>query len=138
MNLVILMGRLTRDVELRHTQGGSVVGNFTLAVDRGMSKDKKQEAEAKGQATADFIRCICFGKTAELASNYLAKGLRVGVEGRIQTGSYINKDGQTVYTTDVIVSRLNMIDWANSTGGQGFDDGGDDFIPMEDTGMIPF
>lgn len=93
MNHVSLIGRLTRDPDVRSTQNGEQVARYTLAVDRS-SKDKG----------ADFISCVTFGKSAEFAAKYLTKGLKIGVEGRIQTGSYTNKDGQKVYTTDVVVS----------------------------------
>ena len=96
MNRVNLIGRLTRDPEVRTTQAGLTVANYTLAVDRPI----KKEGEEKN---ADFIRCICFGKTAEFCERYLFKGSKVGVDGRIQTGSYTDKDGKTVYTTDVVV-----------------------------------
>ena len=91
MNKVILMGRLTKDVETRYTQDGLAVSRYTLAVDR-VGKDKG----------ADFISCVAFGKAGEFAEKYLAKGTKVAIAGRIQTGSYTNKDGQKVYTTDVI------------------------------------
>lgn len=97
MNKVILLGRLVREPETRY--GGAndsmAVCRYTLAVDKKFKKD--------GEATADFINCISFGKTAEFAEKYFAKGLRVAVSGRIQTGSYTNRDGQKVYTTDVVV-----------------------------------
>lgn len=97
MNKVILLGRLVRDPETRY--GGAndsmAVCRYTLAVDRKFKKD--------GEATADFINCISFGKIAEFAEKYFTKGLRVAVSGRIQTGSYTNRDGQKVYTTDVVV-----------------------------------
>ena len=97
MNKVILLGRLVREPETRY--GGAndsmAVCRYTLAVDKKFKKD--------GEATADFINCISFGKTAEFAEKYFAKGLRVAVSGRIQTGSYTNRDGQKIYTTDVVV-----------------------------------
>ena len=92
MNVVILMGRLTADPELRQTDT-TTVASYTLAVDR-IGKDK----------SADFIRCKAFGKSADFAEKYLKKGLKIAVEGRISTGSYTNKEGQKVYTTDVIVN----------------------------------
>lgn len=97
MNKVILMGRLTADPEVRRTEGDNpmVIARYTLAVDRRFKKD--------GEATADFIRCIAFGKGGEFAEKYLHKGIKIAVSGRIQTGSYTNQDGQTVYTTDVVV-----------------------------------
>lgn len=97
MNKVILLGRLVRDPETRY--GGAndsmAVCRYTLAVDKKFKKD--------GEATADFINCISFGKTAEFAEKYFTKGLRAAVSGRIQTGSYTNRDGQKIYTTDVVV-----------------------------------
>ena len=97
MNKVILMGRLTRDPEVRYSQGATplAIARYTLAVDRRFKRD--------GEATADFIPCVAFGKQAEHAERYYRQGLRVTISGRIQTGSYTNKDGQKVYTTDVVV-----------------------------------
>ena len=97
MNKVILLGRLARDPETRYggANNSMAVCRYTLAVDRKFKKD--------GEATADFINCISFGKIAEFAEKYFTKGLRVAVSGRIQTGSYTNKDGVRVYTTEVIV-----------------------------------
>lgn len=108
MNSVCLLGRLTRDPELRYTQGGTAMCSFTLAVDRNMSREKRQEAEASGQPTADFIRVVCWRQTAELVANYMTKGRQIAVEGRIQTGSY-EKDGQRVYTTDVVADRVHFV-----------------------------
>ncbi len=116
MNSVCLVGRLTRDPELRYTTSGMAVVRFTLAVDRRMSKEKRMEAEAKNQPTADFISCTAWNKTAELIANYMQKGSRIGVEGRIQTGSY-EKDGQRVYTTDVVVNNMEFLDPAQQGGG---------------------
>ncbi len=101
MNTVLLMGRLTRDPEVRYTQGAEqmAIANYTLAVDRRVKRD----ANNPNQQTADFIRCVAFGKSAEFAEKYLKKATKIVIKGRIQTGSYTNKDGQTVYTTDVIV-----------------------------------
>ena len=97
MNKVTLIGRVVRDAEIRYSQGANTtcVARYTLAVDRKF----KQE----GQQTADFINCIAFGKLGEFAEKYLHKGTKIAVTGRIQTGSYKNKDGNTVYTTDVVV-----------------------------------
>ena len=97
MNKVILMGRLTRDPEVRYSQGeqATAIARYTLAVDRRFKRD--------GDQTADFIGCVAFGKPGEFAEKYLRKGTKVVVTGRIQTGSYTNKDGQRVYTTDVVV-----------------------------------
>ena len=98
MNNVALLGRLTRDPEVRYTTGDNAmaIARYTLAVDR---RFKRQGDEQ----TADFINCVCFGKSAEFAEKYLHKGTKLAVTGRIQTGSYTNKDGNKVYTTDVVV-----------------------------------
>lgn len=96
MNVVVLMGRLTRDPEVRYTQGENpmAIGRYTLAVDRRFKQ---------GDQTADFVPCVVFGKGAEFAEKYFHQGSRVSVSGRIQTGSYTNKDGQKVYTTEVVL-----------------------------------
>ena len=99
MNKVILMGRLTRDPEVRYSQGDNpmAIARYTLAVDRRFRRG------SDGDQTADFIGCVAFGKSGEFAEKYFRQGLKVIVTGRIQTGSYTNKDGQKVYTTDVVV-----------------------------------
>ena len=98
MNKVILMGRLTRDPEVRYSQGESstAVARYTLAVDRRFRREGSDQ-------TADFIGCVAFGRQAEFAEKYLHQGTKIAITGRIQTGSYTNKDGQRVYTTDVVV-----------------------------------
>ena len=103
MNRAILMGRLTRDPELKYSTGERqmAVAKYTLAVDRRVKGNEKE---------TDFINCIAFGKNAEFTEKYFKKGQRVLIEGRIQTGSYINKDGKTVYTTDVIVDSGEFAD----------------------------
>lgn len=98
MNKVALIGRLTRDPEVK--QGEVLVAKYSLAVNRDYSREKK----------ADFINCVAFGKTAEFASNYLHKGMLIGVTGRIQTGSYTNKDGNKVYTTDVVIESQEFLE----------------------------
>ena len=97
MNKVVLVGRLTRDPEVRYSQGDSAtaVARYTLAVDRRFKRDN--------EPTADFIPCVVFGRSGEFAEKYFRQGLKVIVTGRIQTGSYTNKEGQKVYTTDVVV-----------------------------------
>ncbi len=97
MNKVILMGRLTRDPEVRYSQGdsASAVARYTLAVDRRFKRD--------GEQSADFINCVAFGRAAEFAERYLRQGVKIAVTGRIQTGSYTNRDGVRVYTTDVVI-----------------------------------
>ncbi|WP_150263731.1 single-stranded DNA-binding protein [Parvimonas micra] len=112
MNNVILIGRLIKDVELRYTQSSNATyARFTLAVDRGMSKDKKQEAEANGQQTADFINIVVWGKQAENCQKYLQKGRNVAIQGRLQSGSYTAQDGTKKYTTEVWAERVQFIDW---------------------------
>ena len=97
MNKVILMGRLTKDPEVRYTEGENpvAIARYSLAVDRRFKKD--------GEPTADFINCVAFGNNGQFAEKYLHKGTKIAVTGRIQTGSYTNKDGVKVYTTDVVV-----------------------------------
>ena len=112
MNSVILIGRLIKDVELRYTQSSNATyARFTLAVDKGMSKDKKQELEAKGQQTADFINIVVWGKQAENCQKYLQKGRNVAIQGRLQSGSYTAQDGTKKYTTEVWAERVQFIDW---------------------------
>ena len=117
MNKVVLMGRLTRDPEVRYSQGENAlaIARYTLAVDRRFKRD--------GEQTADFINCVVFGKSAEFTERYFRQGMRVVVCGRIQTGSYVNKDGQKVYTTDVIVEDQEFADSKNQGGDSGFGGG---------------
>ena len=105
MNKVMLIGRLTRDVEMHYSTNNTAIARYTLAVNR----------QIKGEADADFLRCIAFGKTAEVAENYLSKGMRVAIEGRIQTGSYTNREGQKVYTTDIVVERQEFLEKRTSS-----------------------
>lgn len=143
MNNVSLIGRLVRDIEIKTTATGMFIGNFTLAVDKGLSKDKKQELEAMNKPTADFIRCLAFGKTAEILGQYVGKGNRLAIEGRIQTGSYENQQGQRVYTTDIIVDRFSFIDFKDSDSGyqapqqEAQPEITQGFVPFEDN-EIPF
>lgn len=116
MNNVSLMGRLTRDVDLRVTNGNFSVGRFSVAVDRKLSKEKRQEAEANNQPTADFISCVAFGKQAETIANYFSKGQRIAITGHIQTGSYENQQGQRIYTTDVVVDGFDFIESSKDSG----------------------
>ena len=110
MNKVILMGRLTRDPEVRYSAGENAlaIARYTLAVDRRFRRD--------GEASADFINCVSFGRTAEFAEKYFRQGLKIAVTGRIQTGSYTNKDGQKVYTTDVVVEECEFAESKNAAG----------------------
>ena len=113
MNKVILMGRLTRDPEVRYSQGenSTAIARYTLAVDRRFRRNND------GEQTADFIGCVAFGRSAEFAEKYFRQGLKVIVTGRIQTGSYTNKEGQKVYTTDVVVEDQEFAESKNSNAG---------------------
>ena len=110
MNKVILMGRLTRDPEVRYSQGenASAVARYTLAVDRRFKRD--------GEQSADFINCVAFGRTAEFAERYLRQGVKIAVTGRIQTGSYTNRDGVKVYTTDVVIEEQEFAESKAASG----------------------
>ena len=114
MNKVILMGRLTRDPEVRYSQGDSptAIARYTLAVDRRFNRNGDD-------ASADFIGCVAFGRSAEFAEKYLRKGTKIAITGRIQTGSYTNKDGVKVYTTDVVVEDQEFAESKNSAGNDG-------------------
>ena len=105
MNKVILMGRLTKDPEVRTAQSGTQIARYTLAVDRRFGRTEEQ--------TADFISCVAFGKSAEFAEKYLHKGTKIALEGRIQTGSY-EKDGQRIYTTDIVVDNQEFAESKNA------------------------
>lgn len=145
MNSVTLIGRLTADPEIRYTQSGHAMANFTLAVDKSLPKATKDEMKAKGQPTADFIRCQAWGKTAELIEQYSAKGKRLGVAGRIQTRTYQDKNGQNQYITEVVIERTDIIDFVDNQfnpqaqSGQDYDDYGfgGDFVPLNEDN-IPF
>ena len=106
------MGRLTADPEVRYTNGNEpmAIARYTLAVDRRYKKE--------GEQTADFIRCVAFGKNGQFAEKYLHKGIKIVVEGRIQTGSYQDKDGKKVYTTDIVVEAHDFAESKNSNGNE--------------------
>ena len=114
MNKVILMGRLTRDPDVRYSNGQSgdqlCIARYTLAVDRRFNRQGGDD-----QQNADFISCVAFGRSGEFAEKYLHQGTKVVVSGRIQTGSYTNKDGQKVYTTDVVVEECEFAESKNTT-----------------------
>ena len=114
MNNVELIGRLTKDPEVRYTSGSQMaVATFPIAIDRPPDKDGKKQT--------DFPRITVFGKQAENCEKYLKKGRMVAIQGRIQTGSYKNKDGETVYTTGVVANRIEFIDWGNQQTQRGPD-----------------
>ena len=115
MNKVILMGRLTRDPDVRYTQRNSsqkqtCIARYTLAVDRRFKRDSEQ--------SADFIGCVAFGRDAEFAEKYFRQGTKIVITGRIQTGSYTNRDGQKVYTTDIIVEEQEFAESKKAAGQQ--------------------
>ncbi len=117
MNKVILMGRLTRDPDVRYSTNDQTmaIARYTLAVDRRGRRDRNDD----NQQTADFISCVTFGKSAEFAEKYLKKGTKICVTGRIQTGSYTNKEGQKVYTTDVVIEDQEFAESKNAASGGG-------------------
>jgi len=147
MNNVVLIGRLVRDPELRFVPGsGLAVANFTMAIDKGLTREKKQEFESQGKPTADFIRIVVWGKQAENCSQYLAKGKLVAIQGSIQTSSYKSKEGDTRYTTEVLANRVEFLEWGEKTqsssaknddfsfGASNFED----FQSIEDDDDVPF
>ena len=111
MNKVILMGRLTRDPEVRYSQGDNsmAIARYTLAVDRRFNRNGDDQS-------ADFISCVAFGRSGEFAEKYFRKGTKICIEGRIQTGSYTNKEGQKVYTTEVVVENQEFAESKNAQG----------------------
>ena len=126
------MGRLTRDPEVRYSQGenSTAIARYTLAVDRRFRRN------SDGEQTADFIGCVAFGRSAEFAEKYFRQGLKVIVTGRIQTGSYTNKDGVRVYTTDVVIEEQEFAESKNnsSAGNGGFTGGNNNAPAMQDAG----
>ena len=127
MNKVILMGRLTRDPEVRYSQGenATAIARYTLAVDRRFNRNNDDQ-------TADFISCVAFGRAGEFAEKYLHKGTKIAVTGRIQTGSYTNKDGVKVYTTDVVVEDQEFAESKNAS-----QQAGGDYAPAGRTQSAP-
>ena len=117
MNKVILMGRLTRDPEVRYAQGENplAIARYTLAVDRRFNRGNGGD----NQQTADFINCVAFGKNGEFAEKYLRKGTKIAMTGRIQPGSYTNKDGVKVYTTDIVAEEFEFAESKNASAGNG-------------------
>ena len=152
MNKCCIVGRVTRDLELRHTQSGIANVSFSLAVDKGLSRQKREEFEAQGRPTADFPRIVVWGQMAENLARYCGKGSQIAVVGRIETGRYEDKDGKTVYTTDIVAENVEFLskstqDESKSASGvnthrgnQNHSDGffEDDFSEIEDDGRLPF
>lgn len=116
INRVLLLGRITKDLEVKMTQSGTAVLRFTVAVDR-------MPAKQGGEKQTDFINCVAFGQTAEFISRYFGKGRMIAIEGNIKTGSYQNKNGETVYTTDVIVERTSFTGEPKNENNGGFSGG---------------
>ena len=141
MNKIFGIGRLASDPEIRNTTSGKSVGNFTLALDRKMSREQKEQAESEGRPTADFIRIQTWGQLAENCNKFLSKGSQCAVVGRISTGSYEDKEtGKTVYTTDFIAEDVQFLETKsrkenkeNST-----DEWLEDFDEIESNDSIPF
>lgn len=134
MNKVILMGRLTRDPEVRYTQGeqAMAVARYTLAVDR---RGKNQEN------SADFIQCVAFGKAGEFAERYLHKGTKIVLTGRIQTGSYTNKEGQRVYTTDIVAEDQEFAESSGTYSNQSAQEtqhSDNGFMSVDENSELPF
>lgn len=137
MNQVNLIGRLVRDPEMRFVPGsGRAVANMTIAVDKNLAKDKKQEFEQKGQPTADFVRVVVWGKQAENCANYLAKGRLIAVNGSIQTSSYKTNEGETRYTTEVLANNVEFLEKGKQSEDTGSDFG--DFQPVDDDEKAPW
>ncbi len=136
LNKVILIGRLTRDPELRYTNQGLAVTGFTLAVDKGLTKDKKMEMESKGRATTDFIKVSVWGKSAELCAEYTGKGLMVAVEGRLENRppQEYEKEGKTYVSreNEVTAERVKFLEWKNREGAPDKEDSsfGDEGFPF--------
>lgn len=132
MNSVQLLGRLTKDPELRvNSSSTTAMVRFSIAVDKQLSREKKEELESNNKPTADFINCIAWGGTAEAIAKYTAKGNRILVQGRIQTGSYQADDGSKRYTTDIVIASVDFIDWKDTQ------ESSDDYTPSNDD-RIPF
>ena len=136
-NVVVLVGRVVSDPELKYLPNGGVpVTNYTLAVDRGLSKQKKQEAESKGQQTVDFINIVTFNKPAETVANYMRKGCLMAVEGRLQIRNWKDQEGKTRYNSEVITNNFQFLSFpqenqqSNEYSPEGFSPTNSDDIPF--------
>lgn len=145
MNSVVLIGRLTSDPILRFIPGsGQAVANFNMAIDKGLSREKKEEFKAQSKPTADFPRIVVWGKQAENCSQYLVKGRMVAIQGSLQTSSYKAENGETKYQTEVLANRVQFLEWGEKTEKKLDDDfsfGADsfeDFQKIEDDDDVPF
>jgi len=129
MNKVVMIGRLTKDADIRYLQNenSTCVAKFNLAVDRKIKRN--------GEPTADFLNCVAFGKVGELIEKYVGKGSKIGIVGRLQTGSYTNKDGVKIYTTDIMVEEIDFLDSKKASDGDaapGASINQDDFLKIPD------
>ena len=153
MNKVFIIGRIVKDLELRHTQAGKANVSFSLAVDKNLSKDKRKELEDAGRPTADFPRVVAWGFQAENLVRYCGKGSKVAIDGRIQTGSYEDREtGKIIYTTDVVADNIEFLSKSTQEGSKGSDSVNtyqsnnnssedffeDDFSEIQDDERIPF
>lgn len=139
MNNVNLIGRLTNAVDFRYSQAQNPYCFFTIAVDRGLSKEKKEELQAMNKQTADFIRIVVYGVMADNCKKFLKKGRNVAIQGNIRTGSYTAEDGQRKYTFDIVAEKVQFIDWGDSKEKEtdpfdnwdvGFEEAKDEEIPF--------
>lgn len=128
MNSVQLVGRFTRDPEVRYSAGGASIARFSLAVDR--------RFKSENGPTADFPNCVAFGKTAEFIEKYFRQGMRIGLQGRIQTGSYTNQDGTKIYTTDVVVESCEFVENKGSQQQDAKNEDNSGFGPAGDDGFM--
>lgn len=131
MNLVSLIGRIVADPEMKYTNGGATIAKFRIAVPRRFKKD--------GQPDTDFLNCLAFGKTAEFVEKYFKKGMRVALNGSIQTGSYKNKDGQTVNTVDIVADNVEFVESKQEQKPEAAGaDNGFMYVPDGSEGELPF
>lgn len=130
MNKCIMMGRLTKDPEIMYTNGGNTIAKFSLAVDRRFKQD--------GQPDADFFNCVTFKKQAEFVEKYLHKGTKIAIVGEVQNNNYKNKDGQTVYSTQIVINEIEFAESKRSQDGDKESDNGNEWMDVTDSADLPF
>ena len=130
MNKCMMMGRLTKDPEIMYTNGGKTIGKFSIAVDRRFKQD--------GQPDADFFNCVTFGKQAEFVEKYLHKGTKIAIVGEVQNNNYKNKDGQTVYSTQIVINEIEFAESKRSQDGGKASDNGNEWMDVTDSADLPF
>lgn len=130
MNKCIMMGRLTKDPEIMYTNGGNTIAKFSLAVDRRFKQD--------GQPDADFFNCVTFKKQAEFVEKYLHKGTKIAIVGEVQNNNYKNKDGQTVYSTQIVINEIEFAESKRSQDGGKESDNGNEWMDVTDSADLPF